>query len=226
MAAHIAHEVRNPLASIGLNAELLGDEIGGDGEAGRRLIGVHHRRDRSPHRDHGDLPPVRAPAPPEARRRGPRGRGGLGRRFVARRARRKTASRYTWPSQPGSAGGSGRRRPDPAGAHQPGPQRARGDAHDAGRDGPSGWRSACARRRAGGDSACAIRGRESCSRIWNASSTRFSRRKSAAPGWAWRWSSTSSSITAGRSRSRACPARERRSRCGFPSRRGRSRQAR
>ena len=39
MAAQIAHEVRNPLASIGLNAELLGDEIGGDGEEGRRLIG-------------------------------------------------------------------------------------------------------------------------------------------------------------------------------------------
>jgi signal transduction histidine kinase len=39
MAAQIAHEVRNPLASIGLNAELLGDELGGDGEEGRRLIG-------------------------------------------------------------------------------------------------------------------------------------------------------------------------------------------
>jgi signal transduction histidine kinase len=38
MAAQIAHEVRNPLASIGLNAELLGDEVGaGDGES-RRLV--------------------------------------------------------------------------------------------------------------------------------------------------------------------------------------------
>ena len=40
MAAQIAHEVRNPLSSIGLNAELLGDEIAERGEeapaAGRR----------------------------------------------------------------------------------------------------------------------------------------------------------------------------------------------
>jgi signal transduction histidine kinase len=38
MAAHIAHEVRNPLASIGLNAELLGDEIGDRGDEARRLV--------------------------------------------------------------------------------------------------------------------------------------------------------------------------------------------
>jgi len=38
MAAHIAHEVRNPLASIGLNAELLGDEIVDRGEEARRLV--------------------------------------------------------------------------------------------------------------------------------------------------------------------------------------------
>jgi signal transduction histidine kinase len=34
MAAQIAHEVRNPLSSIGLNAELLGDEIGQQGKQG------------------------------------------------------------------------------------------------------------------------------------------------------------------------------------------------
>ena len=38
MAAHIAHEVRNPLSSIGLNAELLGDEIAERGEEARRLV--------------------------------------------------------------------------------------------------------------------------------------------------------------------------------------------
>jgi signal transduction histidine kinase len=38
MAAHIAHEVRNPLASIGLNAELLGDEIVERGDEARRLV--------------------------------------------------------------------------------------------------------------------------------------------------------------------------------------------
>ncbi len=34
MAAQIAHEVRNPLASIGLYAELLGDELPGAGRRG------------------------------------------------------------------------------------------------------------------------------------------------------------------------------------------------
>lgn len=37
MAAHITHEIRNPLASIGLSAELLGDELGPDAEEARRL---------------------------------------------------------------------------------------------------------------------------------------------------------------------------------------------
>ena len=37
MAAQITHEVRNPLASIGLYAELLGDEIA-DGPEARRLV--------------------------------------------------------------------------------------------------------------------------------------------------------------------------------------------
>ncbi|MEA2700476.1 MAG: two-component system, NtrC family, sensor kinase [Myxococcales bacterium] len=38
MAAQITHEVRNPLASIGLYAELLGDEIGGSSGESRRLL--------------------------------------------------------------------------------------------------------------------------------------------------------------------------------------------
>jgi two-component system NtrC family sensor kinase len=38
MAAQIAHEVRNPLSSIGLNAELLGDEVDDKGEEPRRLV--------------------------------------------------------------------------------------------------------------------------------------------------------------------------------------------
>jgi signal transduction histidine kinase len=38
MAAQIAHEVRNPLSSIGLNAELLGDELPGEAEEARRLV--------------------------------------------------------------------------------------------------------------------------------------------------------------------------------------------
>jgi signal transduction histidine kinase len=38
VAAQITHEIRNPLASIGLNTELLADELPPDGEEGRRLI--------------------------------------------------------------------------------------------------------------------------------------------------------------------------------------------
>jgi two-component system, NtrC family, sensor kinase len=38
MAAQIAHEVRNPLSSIGLNAELLGDELGQEADEARRLV--------------------------------------------------------------------------------------------------------------------------------------------------------------------------------------------
>jgi two-component system NtrC family sensor kinase len=38
MAAQIAHEVRNPLSSIGLNAELLGDELGDEADEARRMV--------------------------------------------------------------------------------------------------------------------------------------------------------------------------------------------
>jgi signal transduction histidine kinase len=38
MAAQITHEVRNPLASIGLYAELLGDEVAADDDEAKRLV--------------------------------------------------------------------------------------------------------------------------------------------------------------------------------------------
>jgi signal transduction histidine kinase len=38
MAAHITHEIRNPLASVGLYLELLSDEIGADNPEARRLV--------------------------------------------------------------------------------------------------------------------------------------------------------------------------------------------
>ena len=38
MAAHITHEVRNPLASVGLYLELLSDEIGAENPEARRLV--------------------------------------------------------------------------------------------------------------------------------------------------------------------------------------------
>lgn len=45
MASQIAHEIRNPLASIGLNAELLGDEFP-DGEARRLVASIAAEVDR------------------------------------------------------------------------------------------------------------------------------------------------------------------------------------
>jgi len=38
MAAHVTHEIRNPLSSIGLNVELLEDEFGSDESEGRALV--------------------------------------------------------------------------------------------------------------------------------------------------------------------------------------------
>jgi signal transduction histidine kinase len=38
MAAHVTHEVRNPLSSIGLNVDMLGDEIHEPGSEGKRLL--------------------------------------------------------------------------------------------------------------------------------------------------------------------------------------------
>jgi two-component system NtrC family sensor kinase len=38
MAAHITHEIRNPLASVGLNLELLGDEVGPQNPEAKRLV--------------------------------------------------------------------------------------------------------------------------------------------------------------------------------------------
>jgi signal transduction histidine kinase len=38
MAAHITHEIRNPLASLGLNVELLADEVGPDNDEARKLV--------------------------------------------------------------------------------------------------------------------------------------------------------------------------------------------
>jgi signal transduction histidine kinase len=38
MAAHITHEIRNPLASLGLNVELLADEVGANNQEARKLV--------------------------------------------------------------------------------------------------------------------------------------------------------------------------------------------
>jgi signal transduction histidine kinase len=46
MAAHIAHEVRNPLASIGLNAELLEEELAQQPDGAKLCRAIQHEVDR------------------------------------------------------------------------------------------------------------------------------------------------------------------------------------
>ena len=43
MAAHVTHEVRNPLSSIGLNVEMLGDELSDAGDEARALMAAIQR---------------------------------------------------------------------------------------------------------------------------------------------------------------------------------------
>src|SRR6185369_4384613 len=43
MAAHVTHEVRNPLSSIGLNVELLEEELAGKGPEVTELLRAIHR---------------------------------------------------------------------------------------------------------------------------------------------------------------------------------------
>ncbi|HEX7481201.1 MAG TPA: ATP-binding protein [Polyangiales bacterium] len=43
MAAHVSHEVRNPLSSIGLNVELLEEELAGANRETKDLLGAIHR---------------------------------------------------------------------------------------------------------------------------------------------------------------------------------------
>jgi two-component system NtrC family sensor kinase len=68
MAAMIAHEVRNPLSSIGLNTELLDEEIGGASDEAKQLLASIHREvDRLTHVTEAYLSFARLPKPKIAR---------------------------------------------------------------------------------------------------------------------------------------------------------------
>ena len=209
MAAQIAHEVRNPLASIGLNAELLGDEIAERGEEAQRLVtSIIGEVDRLTEITETYLRFARLPRPKLERENLAAivasvveiSRGELAQAGVAVDRRRRARA----------ARGRRRRGAAPAGADQPGAQRARGDV---GRGGAR--RLEISVRESAGRIAVAIHDSGpgiGAARHRARSSTRSSRRRSAAPGSGWRWCSRSSSITAARSRSRARRARGRRSR--------------
>lgn len=63
MAAHVTHEVRNPLSSIGLNAELLADELHGKKEAEELLRAIQREVDRLTAITEEYLRVARLPAP-------------------------------------------------------------------------------------------------------------------------------------------------------------------
>src|SRR5205085_256257 len=67
MAAHVTHEVRNPLSSMALNAEMLGDEldaIGDPGRESRRLVhSIQREIDRLTSLTEEYLRVARLPAP-------------------------------------------------------------------------------------------------------------------------------------------------------------------
>jgi PAS domain S-box-containing protein len=63
MAAHVTHEVRNPLSSIGLNVEMLGDEIGEKPEARALLSSIEREIDRLTNITHEYLRLARLPDP-------------------------------------------------------------------------------------------------------------------------------------------------------------------
>lgn len=63
MAAHVTHEVRNPLSSIGLNAELLADELHGKREAEELLRAIQREVDRLTSITEEYLRVARLPAP-------------------------------------------------------------------------------------------------------------------------------------------------------------------
>ncbi|MEM6962421.1 MAG: ATP-binding protein, partial [Myxococcota bacterium] len=63
MAAHVTHEVRNPLSSIGLNVELLADEVRDDPEARSLLSEVQNEIDRLTAITEQYLRLARVPAP-------------------------------------------------------------------------------------------------------------------------------------------------------------------
>lgn len=66
MAAMITHEVRNPLSSIGLNTELLEDEVGDNEEARKLVRAIHHEVDRLTQITEGYLSFARLPKPKTA----------------------------------------------------------------------------------------------------------------------------------------------------------------
>jgi len=63
MAAHVTHEIRNPLSSIGLNMELLEEEMVGEGESRQLLASIKRELQRLEHLSEEYLRVARLPSP-------------------------------------------------------------------------------------------------------------------------------------------------------------------
>ena len=139
MAAHLAHEIRNPLGSISGSAQVLMSEPNISAEQARLLAIITKESQAAL----GRAQPVPVPGPafqssPGARGHRPRDRGG---RDPPPERLRRGARPLAWSSKLRRCPARlpGRRRPDHAGLLEPGAQRAGGDA--------PGWRleGACSR---------------------------------------------------------------------------------
>ena len=128
MAAHVTHEVRNPLSSIGLNVEMLEEELVGraGAEAGELLRAIHREIEHLTAITEEYLRVARLPNPQLE----PEHLGDIARSTVEFvRPEFEAAGIALEIDVPvGPAADRARRRPDPPGADQPAQERARGPA--------------------------------------------------------------------------------------------------
>ena len=217
MAAQIAHEVRNPLSSIGLNAELLGDELATEADEARRMVAsIIGEVDRLTEITETYLRFTRLPRPKLERE----DLGALVASVVAMGRGEIVQEGITLdvdiaPDLPELPA-------DEAQLRQALINLVR-NAREALASAPTKRLGISVaddrRRRAVSGRVSPTRARGSSSMTWARSSIRSSRPRRRGRGWGWRWCSRSSSTTAGGSTSRAC-------RGGGPPSRWRSRSER
>ncbi len=212
MAAGIAHEIRNPLASMSGSIQVLRQELPLTGDQAQLMDIVLRESERLNDTIRSFLAYARPQKFAVARL-------DVGKVVTdaALLLRNSSEARDTHtvdvqvPPRPGVV--RGRRKPDPPDCLEHRDQRAASDAERrapgaVGRDRP------CDARRTRSCSASRTRGAASRPRSWTVSSSRTAARSSAAPGWVLRSFIGSSATTAASSRSRRRWASVRRSACG------------
>ncbi len=181
-ASGLAHEVRNPLNSMGLQLALLERRINRLDPALTRdldnVMGILRQEIRAAGRPGGRLPALRAHGPHAVPRRAPRRPDRRGHPAAQARGRHQRRRARAQPRRRAAALHADGRREDAAGADQPDPQRHRGHA---------GGRHRERRERAGGGPGPHRRARHRARPApgrWTSSSS-SSRPSPRAPAWAW-----------------------------------------